>query len=156
MNLTPEQALEMERRMRAEIDGGPLVKLRPDPVKVDISMKPIKVPKPRMNKTETRFAQWLEIQKRCGEIEWWEFQPMTFRIADDCRYTPDFVVCDFNGRLKCIDIKGSKRKKSDGSTTYWCEEDAKIKIKVAAKKFPFFDWSIYHPLPNGEWQEVAF
>lgn len=181
MNLTEQQASEMERKMRAEIASGsgehaqqvgvcdrwlrehgsdPLVKLWPDPVKVDISVRPIKAPKPRMNKTETRFAQWLELQKRAGAVLEWEFQPLTFTLGDDCRFTPDFVV-RYPGviKLKCIDTKGSKRKRSDGSITYWAEEDAKVKIRVAAAKFRKlldWDWSIYHPLPNGEWQEVAF
>ena len=114
-----------------------------------------KLPKPRMNKTESRFAQWLDIQQKAGLIGWWEFQPFTFKLADDCRYTPDFAILK-DGVETLVDVKGSKRKRSDGSVTYWCEEDAKIKIRVAASKWPWKRWVIVHPLPNGEWNEVRF
>jgi len=51
-----------------------------------------------MNKTESGFAQRLEIMKRNGEILRYDYQGMTLRwgvdekTGDSMRYTPDFVV----------------------------------------------------------------
>lgn len=148
MNLTEQQASEMERKMRAEIASGsgehaqqvgvcdrwlrehgsdPLVKLWPDPVKVDISMKPIKAPKPRMNKWETEYAQELESHKRAGLIRAWWFESIKFRLADSCWYTPDFAVLLAGpGRVVQIhEVKGVWR------------DDALVKFKVTAEQFPF-------------------
>jgi hypothetical protein len=151
VNWTEQQFAEYQRSV-AELD--PKVAAH----RVEMGPQAAKIERPKWNKTEARFALWLEIQQRAGIVAWWDFQPMTFRLADDCRYTPDFVVRypSRDEQLKCIDIKGSKRKKADGSVTYWAEEDARLKIKFAAEKYPFFDWVICHPLPNGEWNEVVF
>jgi hypothetical protein len=104
-----------------------------------------------MNKGESLYAQWLELQQRAGDVRCWFFQAMTFKLARDCRYTPDFAV--FRGDAQTlVDVKGRKVK-PDGTQTYWAEEDAKIKIKVAATMFPMYRWVIAFPAQNGNWEE---
>lgn len=48
------------------------------------------------------------------------------KLAHDTRYTPDFLVMRRDFSLECHECKGG----------YW-EDDALVKIKVAAAKFPF-------------------
>lgn len=77
-----------------------------------------------MNKTEARYASHLELLKSAGQVLWYEFEGITLKLAADTRYTPDFMVLLANGDLQAHEIKG-----------FW-REDARVKIKVAAAKFP--------------------
>lgn len=78
-----------------------------------------------MNRTEESYAQHLELMRRAGEVEWFEFEGMTLKLAKDTRYTPDFIVMAKDGELQMHEVKGFMR------------DDAAVKLKVAAAKFPF-------------------
>lgn len=78
-----------------------------------------------MNRTEAAYAKHLEGLKAAGEVVWYAFEGMTFKLADRTRYTPDFAVLRADGLMEIHEVKGFFR------------EDAKVKIKVAAEKFPF-------------------
>ena len=78
----------------------------------------------QMNRTESEYAEHLELLKRIGEIVWYRFEGMKFRLADNTFYTPDFSVMRSDGLLEMHEVKG-----------YWME-DAKVKIKVAAEQYP--------------------
>jgi hypothetical protein len=84
-----------------------------------------RIRKGEMNKTESRYAQELELRKRVGEILWCEFEGITLKLGFDCRYTPDFAVMLANGELEMHEVKG------------FMKEDAQVKIRTAAKNFPF-------------------
>lgn len=77
-----------------------------------------------MNKTETARAQELEAMKRDGQIAAWWYEQWTFKLADDCRYTPDFVIQDLDGSLRAEETKG-----------FW-RDDAKVKVRMFAATFP--------------------
>ena len=79
----------------------------------------------QMNKTEAAYAAHLESLKAAGEIVWYVFESLTFKLADDTRYTPDFAVMLSSGQMQAHEVKG-----------FW-QDDARVKIKVAAAKFPF-------------------
>lgn len=83
-----------------------------------------------MNKTEARYADFLEAQKLAGEIVDWHFEAMTFVLAKLCRLTPDFVVLHNDGTLELVDTKG-----------WQSTDDALVKTKCAAEKFFWFRWS---------------
>jgi hypothetical protein len=83
------------------------------------------------NKTEAEYRRILEARKQAGEIEWYAFEGITFKLADDTRYTPDFAVMLAGGAMEMHEIKGR-----------WMD-DAKVKIKVAADKFPFRFIAVY-------------
>jgi hypothetical protein len=83
------------------------------------------------NKLEAAYELELEAQKQRGEILWYQFEGITFKLAKDTRYTPDFVVMLANGELECRETKGFFR------------DDAKIKLKVASALFPFRFVAIY-------------
>ena len=76
----------------------------------------------QMNRTESEYAEHLELLKRIGEIVWYRFEGMKFRLADNTFYTPDFSVMRSDGLLEMHE-------------GYWME-DAKVKIKVAAEQYP--------------------
>jgi hypothetical protein len=80
---------------------------------------------PDMNGTERKYAQLLELRQKAGEILWWKFEGLTLKLADDTRYTPDFVVMLKDGMIECHETKG-----------HW-RDDALVKIKVASAQFPF-------------------
>lgn len=86
----------------------------------------------QMNGYERAYSeQVLEPQKLAGEIlEYW-FERFTLKLADDCRYTPDFLVQLMDGTLECHEVKGS-----------FFEDDAKVKLKVAAEMFPIFTFKL--------------
>lgn len=79
----------------------------------------------QMNKTEARYAQMLDVEKHEGRILDYWFEQITFKLADDTRYTPDFVIQRPDGVMEVHEVKG-----------HW-EDDALVKIKVAAAQFPF-------------------
>jgi hypothetical protein len=78
-----------------------------------------------MNGTEAEYYHYLELLKRAGEILWYKFEGIKFRLADGCFYTPDFVVLLKNGEMEAHEVKG-----------FWTD-DARVKIKVAASTYPF-------------------
>lgn len=79
----------------------------------------------QMNKTEAAYARHLELLKRAGEISYYSFDSVNLRLADNTFYKPDFLVMKSNGNLEIHEVKG-----------FW-QDDAKVKIKVAADRFPF-------------------
>lgn len=79
-----------------------------------------------MNKLEQEYAGILEMRRLAGEIDWWKYEAIKFRLTQDkCFYTPDFVVQLSDGIIEVHETKG-----------HW-EEDALLKIKFAAEQFPF-------------------
>jgi hypothetical protein len=106
------------------------------------------------NKTEAAYEAHLNLRKIIGEVAWFEFEGMTFRLADNTRYTPDFNVMLTNGMLECHEVKGTtKREKANGEIAYdpFFLDDAKVKIKVAAAQYPIV-FKIVHKV-QGNWTE---
>ena len=83
------------------------------------------------NKLEASYEQHLELRKQAGEILWYKFEGMTFKLAKDTRYTPDFSVLLENGEMEIHEVKGTFR------------DDAKVKIKVASELYPFRFVAVY-------------
>lgn len=95
-----------------------------------------------MNKIEADYAMQLEFRKRVGEILQYDFEAIKLRLADNTFYEPDFLVLLANGELEIHEVKG-----------HW-EDDARVKIKVAAEKFPFR--FIAMTRVKGQWKEEEF
>lgn len=91
----------------------------------------------KMNKTEYAYSQYLQFQKQIREVVWFEFEPMNLRLADKCFFKVDFLVLTKEYQLEVHEVKG-----------YWTD-DALVKIKTAAEKFPFK--FISKQLVKGEW-----
>lgn len=77
-----------------------------------------------MNKTEQAYAATLEQRKAAGEVSWYKFEGLKFRLADNTFYTPDFAVLLAGGELEAHEVKG-----------FW-QDDARAKIKIAADMYP--------------------
>ncbi|WP_208296478.1 DUF1064 domain-containing protein [Massilia sp. CCM 8734] len=77
-----------------------------------------------MNKTEVAYAATLEQRKQAGEVAWYKFEGLKFRLADNTFYTPDFVVMLADGALEAHEVKG-----------FW-QDDARAKIKIVADLYP--------------------
>lgn len=75
------------------------------------------------------------------------FEQITLKLADDCRYTPDFWVLADDDVLEFHETKGR-----------WMD-DAKVKIKVAAAQYPQFRFKAFRKLPRnqgGGWVRESF
>ena len=77
------------------------------------------------NKTEAAYEDTLKLKMQAGEVLWYAFEGCKLRLADLTFYTPDFAVMLSDGTLEMHEVKG-----------FW-QDDARVKIKVAADLFPF-------------------
>lgn len=99
-----------------------------------------------MNGTEAAYARLLDTRVLTGELQCYWFEAFTFKLAKDCRYTPDFIVMLPDGLLECHETKG-----------FW-QDDAKVKIRCASHMFPF-RFVALRKLPKkdgGGWAEEEF
>lgn len=84
--------------------------------------------KSKMNKLEAAYAQQLELERLAGRWVWWGYEVIKLRLASGAYYTPDFALIDAGGHLVIHETKG-----------HW-REAAKVRIKVAAELYPFFQF----------------
>lgn len=94
------------------------------------------------NKTEKAFENYLHLLHKTGEILWFKFESIKLRLADNTFFTVDFFVVNKNNELEAYEVKGSK---------FIFQDDAKVKIKVAAETFPFKFFVVY-PQKGGAWE----
>jgi hypothetical protein len=78
-----------------------------------------------MNKTEAAYNDFLTGLLRAGEVQWFKFEAVKLRLADNTFYTCDFCVLPRGGILEMHEVKG-----------FW-QDAGRIKIKVAASLYPF-------------------
>ena len=97
-----------------------------------------------MNKTEAAYAAYLDGLKKDGLIADYRFEAVKLRLADNTFYTPDFMVIATNGTIELHEVKG-----------FW-EDDARVKIKVAAAEFPFLFRAIKKGKLSGTWESESF
>lgn len=84
-----------------------------------------RLPAGTMNKTEAAYDAHLWQLRHAGELLWHKFEAVKLRLADSTFYTPDFTVLPASGVLEMHEVKG------------FMQEDANVKIKVAASIYPF-------------------
>ena len=98
------------------------------------------------NKTEALYETMLEDMRVAGDVLWYRFEGVKLRLADNTFYTPDFAVMLSTGVMEMHEVKG-----------FW-QDDARVKIKVAADLYPF-RFIAARPLSKkdgGGWQIEAF
>jgi hypothetical protein len=71
---------------------------------------------------------------------------MTLKLADDCRYTSDFMVLNTDGTLDLIDTKGAGP----------IDPTSLVKIRCAADQFPMFNFHVMQKQKNGTWKHTEF
>jgi len=85
------------------------------------------MPTGTMNGLESRYVrEVLEPRRIAEDVFSYDFEAIKLRLAKKTFYTPDFVVVRSDGAVEFHEVKG-----------FW-EDDARVKIKVAAARFPCF------------------
>jgi len=100
-----------------------------------------------MNQLEADYAGRLMYGMSVGQIQHFQFEPLRLRLGKDWKtsYTPDFLVVAADGTLELHEVKG-----------HW-EDDARVKIKVAAEKYPQFKFvAATRPSKRSEWKFETF
>jgi hypothetical protein len=105
----------------------------------------------KINKTEQKYGSHLEVQKKAGQIHDYKFEALKFRLADECTYTPDFMVILKDGSVKMIDVKAFWKKANKPGIT----EDSLVKMKVVGEQFPMFSFFATWE-KDGVWEEREF
>lgn len=98
-----------------------------------------------MNKTETAYAAHLDALQFAGHVLWYKFEGIKLRLADSTFYTPDFAVMQSDGQIELHEVKGARA---------IFQDDAKVKVKVAAEIYPFA-FLVAYPVPKnrgGGWE----
>ena len=91
---------------------------------------------PKLNKTEAAYLEVLRDRYPGCDVH---AQCITLKLANGCRYTPDFAVFG-DGLIEFHEVKGHMR------------DDAAVKIKVAAAQFPAWAfWLVWRK--GGQWQQ---
>lgn len=90
-----------------------------------------------MNKTEQAYRDFLMARVAAGTVYEFAFEAVTLKLAPDTRFTPDFLVVGPDGAIELHEVKAGMR-----SGKAIIEDDAKVKIKVAAAKFPYLTFRL--------------
>ena len=104
-----------------------------------------------MNKTEEMWAWVLTAEKQKGRITWFDFEPITFRLTSKVpgqtrvSYTPDFLIGLPDGSVRVDEIKGA-----------YIREDADLKFKMAADRFPLFSWRMVQLQDDGNFHLIRY
>lgn len=93
-----------------------------------------------MNKTERAYSQYLQQLQHIGQIDWFKYESVKLRLADNTFYTVDFMVMKSNGELEAHEVKGG-----------YIFDDAMVKVKVAADLFPW-PFFIVKKANGGRWE----
>jgi hypothetical protein len=111
-----------------------------------------------MNKSETRYGEYLWSLQIGGDVLWYLFEGMTFKLAEGLRYTPDFAVLRSDGILECVDVKG-RTTVATGSgerkEAALAMDDSRQKVKMAASLFPLV-FAVVFQSKTGEWVREEF
>ena len=104
--------------------------VEPEPVQPDTSIKTAfsiapSTDEDKLNKTESAYLDELRSNDQYIAVH---IQAITLKLGDDCRYTPDFLTIDRNGKCKCHETKG-----------FW-RDDARVKIKCAARMYRWIEF----------------
>lgn len=102
-----------------------------------------------MNKLEARYAGYLANLQHAGDVFWFGFESIKFRLAAATFYTPDFMVMRADFAIELHETKGAK------GSRFHVEDDAMVKIKVAAAMFPF-TFKIVWPCKQNGWNQEEF
>lgn len=106
----------------------------------------------KMNKTERKYADHLENEKRAGRIADWKWDALSIRIGKDCFWKPDFLVVDADGYVELHDTKAYWKSKGRAHI----EDDARVKmVTIASAEFPVFTVvAVYEK--DGVWERMVF
>ena len=118
------------RNIRVPLSAVPDVDASHDPYDVTPAKPTLRQDRRGMNKTETDFLAYLKVTHP-GDFIFRE--GLGIRIGNGCVYWPDFIVeSEWADGVTVYEVKGFMR------------DDAAVKIKAAASKFPSFKFYLVH------------
>jgi hypothetical protein len=91
------------------------------------------------NKTEAAYRA--EVLGRRGDVVAVQYEPLTLRMANGHRYTPDWVVATTAGRIECHEVKGGYALPS--------HQRARLAFDQARIEFPWIVWVWAKKTENG-------
>jgi hypothetical protein len=102
------------------------------------------------SKLEERYAEQLEADRLGGRVIRWRYEALKLRLADRTFYSADFFVVTAERRIELQEVKGS-----------WDaphQDDARVKVKVAAFQYPEFRFVGITPRDDdvGGWDREEF
>jgi hypothetical protein len=102
-----------------------------------------------LNRTELAYAKVLEGLRIGNKVEWFKYEAIKLRLADNTFYTADFFVMTKEGELQVHEVKGSTARKNNlgerVGTKPFILNESNTKIKVAAELFPFRFFIVWPP-----------
>lgn len=96
----------------------------------------------QMNKLEIAYQAYLLGLQYAGQVLWFEYEAVKFKLGKATFYTPDFMVLMADLSLEVHEVKGR-----------W-EDWGRIKIKCAAEKYPLRFIGIQRV--KGQWAQEHF
>lgn len=134
----PQNVSDTVRKLNPSIYGHPVSGYVPPPAELTVEQVAAlpfiaNTDEAKLNKTEKEYLQYI----RCLGFAWIGVQNITLKLGHDCRYTPDFVTVDVNGHMDVREVKGFFR------------DDAKVKIAVAARLFPWMTFQVVRKTKAG-------
>lgn len=113
----------------------------------------------KMNGTEALYASHLATLKLVGSIKDYYFQPINIRLAKNTFYQPDFMVVSESGEMEFHEVKAGMRNKQKPKRNPELapafvpivEDDALVKIKVAAETLPLRFLMVWQDKKTGHW-----
>lgn len=137
MRMSAQDVIDRERRLAQGRQSPPSV-TQPSPAKAKDPKAKLfakgRLPAGVMNKTEEAYSQYLDQRKQAGEILWWAFEAIKFKLANNRHLTVDFAVMLADGQLEMHDTKGARA---------ITQEDSKVKMQWAAQRYPFAFFLVY-------------
>lgn len=118
------------------------VKIRGSAAMAVANNKRVKINGEYDSKTEALYAQRLDLMQKAGEIRSWIPHPFTLKLADDARYTPDFLVWHNDNSTEIIEVKGFQRSRDV------------VRWKWARDRFPMFRWSMVQRDGSRGWRTI--
>lgn len=103
----------------------------------------------RMNKGEARYAGVLDTRRAAGVVLAWWYEGLSWRLADETHYRPDFVVMLPDGTVELHEVKAASRE--DRGEDFGATPEAWVKLKVVAEHAPFPVVVVWQH--GGQWQE---
>ena len=105
-----------------------------------------RAPEERMNRAEARYAAVLDARQAAGVVAAWWYEGMSWRMASETHYRPDFVVLLPDGTVELHEVKAAARDDDFGATP-----EAWVKLKVVAEQAPFPIVVVWQK--GGQWME---
>ena len=113
----------------------------------------------QLNNTEAAYAEHLAWQKSMGAIEQYFHHDIKFKLAPGCWYETDFIVQDLQGFFEIHEVKGTTAKRNKHKQKIddkpLIEDDAHVKVKVAARLYDLFPHFLVYRASSGEWIKEA-